>query len=105
MAGGNRKKTRGKRTRHTKASFLSVAVVVFVLVGILSVRCLEMYQTNQAYAAEYEALETEKAALEAEQEEIEAYAEYVLTDEFVIEMARKKLGLVFPDEIIFRASD
>ena len=83
--------------------FLSVAVIVFLLVGVLSVRCLDMYRENQAYAAEYEELEAEYNELLEEQAEIEEYAEYVETDDFVIETAREKLGLVFPGEIIFRA--
>ena len=99
------KKTRRKKVYSSKGAFLSVAVIVALLVGILSFRCLEMYQTNQEYKETLAQLEEEKAELIAEQEEIESYAAYVETDEFVIETAREKLGLVFPGEIIFRASD
>ena len=105
MAAKSGKKKRRKQTGYHKGSFLSVALVVAVLVGILSVRCYDLYQTNQAYAQTYSELEEEYDELLAEQEEIEAYAEYVETDEFVIETAREKLGLVFPGEIIFRASE
>ncbi len=33
--------------------------------------------------------------------ELEEYEEYVKTDEYVEEVAREKLGLVYKDEIIF----
>lgn len=94
---------RARRRTSGRGSLFGVTLVVAILIGILSVRCYNLYQTNQEYQAEYEALLEEEETLLAQQEEIEEYAEYVKTDAFVIEMAREKLGLVFPDEIIFRA--
>ena len=94
---------RVRRRNSGRGSLLGVTAVVVILIGILSIRCYNLYQTNQAYQAEYEALLEEQESLLAEQEAIEEYAAYVETDAFVIETAREKLGLVFPDEIIFRA--
>ena len=38
-------------------------------------------------------------------EEIEDYEEYVKTDEYIKETAEEKLGLVDPDEVIFKPAE
>ena len=50
-------------------------------------------------------IELQKQIKEEEQKakEIEKLEEYVGTDEYIEDMAREKLGLVYEDEIIFKA--
>ena len=105
MAKRSGKKVKSTGMHANRGAFVSVSVVVVLLVGILSVRCLEMVRTNQSYQETVSQLEAEKEALTAEQAEIEEYAQYIQTDEYVVEIARQKLGLVFPGEIIFRAEE
>ena len=38
-------------------------------------------------------------------EQIKEYEKYVQTDKFKAEEAKRKLGLVFPDEILFKQED
>ena len=99
----HRKKRNRKKTN--KSAFSSVAVIVLILVGVLGFRCFGLWQQNKAYAAKEEALNEEIATEEERSEELSDYEEYVGTDDYIIEMARKKLGLVFDGEIIFRQSE
>ena len=41
----------------------------------------------------------------ARSEEIEEYRKYMQTKQYVEDMAKSKLGLVYPDEIIFEADE
>ena len=48
-------------------------------------------------------LEAKKADLEKEQKSIQEKQAYMQTDEYVEYIARQKFGLVYDDEIIFKA--
>ncbi len=99
-------KERGRKKksirRQNRTTYLSVAVVVLILVGVLSFRCVELYQKNLEYAQKEEELQQQLAEEEDKQSEIESYRAYVGSDDYIIEMAREKLGLVFPGEEVFR---
>ncbi|MCR4843058.1 MAG: septum formation initiator family protein [Eubacterium sp.] len=99
---GSRKKNRKYRT--DKGAFLSVAVIVLILVAVLGVRCVGLYEDIQGYRATEAQLSGDIAEEEERSQELSDYEEYVGTDEYIIEMARNKLGLVFDGEILFRQS-
>lgn len=48
-------------------------------------------------------LAKEKEDLLEEQQEISDYSAYVKTKQYIEEVAREKLGLVYEDEIVFKA--
>ena len=70
----------------------------------MSIQIFKLKQKEAIYAAKeaelqetYE-LETERA------QEIEALADYVQSDQYIIDMAHSKLGLAYDNEIIFKES-
>ena len=76
-------------------------IVLFLLIA-MSTQIFRLYQQNEDLKAE----ETQKTAeLEGEQErqeEIQAYEEYVATPEYIEQIAKTKLGLVYSNEIVFK---
>lgn len=52
-------------------------------------------------ALEQSELEVEYAALQAEEQRLEYMIEYAKSDEYRVQYAREKLGLVLPDDIKF----
>ena len=50
-------------------------------------------------------LESQIEAEEKKSEELEEYSKYVQTKKYAEEVAKEKLGLVYEDEIIFKAED
>ena len=101
-----------KRKRNVRARMralehrLSIFLVSFVIV-ILAAMLLVAGGSLQAKNAEYKAQEAElKGQLKAEEarsEEIDELEEYVGTDKYVEDVAKDKLGLVYPNEILFEA--
>ncbi len=95
--------TKGRRRKKkVRTGKLLVTCMVLAFVGIISFRMAKLYQTDSAYAAEQEQLEAELADEQARAEELEAQQDYVGTDEYVEDVARSKLGMVYPDEILFK---
>lgn len=111
----NKKKTTGpvesrgrKRSsvlRQHKRSVMIICAILVLLTGTLSVNAISLYQKNQVYKQQEAEL---KAQIKEEKErvrEVEEYEEYVKTDEYIKDVAEEKLGLVDPNEIIFKAAE
>ena len=75
-----------------------ICTVLVFLSGVLAVGAIKLYAKNNAYKAQNK--EEEKRS-----EEVEEYEKYVQTDEYIKETAEDKLGLVNPNEIIFKPSN
>lgn len=91
----------GKR----KTGFKLLLVVVLVMCGVLT------YSTGKAKAEEREKsqqkadMERELVSEEERQSELAEEAAYRQTKSYIERLAREKLGLVKPDEIILREGD
>lgn len=100
-----RPKTGRKRSKLAQHKFSMICITgVLVVLGItLSVGSISLNQKNR----EKEQLEIElKAKIEEQEkqsEEIDELEKYVGTDEYVEDVAKDKLGLVYPNEIYFKA--
>ncbi len=64
-----------------------------------------MEAKNAAYVEQIAQLNEEIELENARADEIEKMPEYTKTREYVETVAREKFGLVYEDEIIFRAAD
>lgn len=75
---------------------LTLLCLIFAVAVFLS-------QNSKLYeiAAQQSELEAEYAALQAEEQRLEYMIEYAKSDEYRVQYAREKLGLVLPDDIKF----
>lgn len=99
-----RKMNKRKRAEQFQ-SIKSVLLIVFALASIALMFHTRVKEINTKVAINSEkiqALEKELQREEARNAELEQQRLYVQTDQYIIEMARKKLGLVFADEIIIK---
>lgn len=91
----------GKR----KTGFKLLLIVVLVMCGVLT------YSTGKAKAEEQEKTKqktaTEKALASAKEDQkaLEETIAYRQTKQYIEELAREKLGLVKPDEILLREAE
>jgi cell division protein FtsB len=90
-----------KKRQNRLSMFLATMVVVMLLIvvaiGSYSMRGkLETYQQREALLQEQIAAEHERT------KEIEEQEKYTNTMKFIEETARKRLGLVYEGEIVFR---
>ena len=98
------KMNRRKKLRKHLGSFAIVGVVVLMLIFV-SVASLSLHASNADKQERIEELEAQIEAEEEKAEEIEEYSKYVQTKKYAEEVAKDKLGLVYEDEIIFKAED
>lgn len=98
------KMNRRKKLKKHLGSFAIVGVVVLMLIFV-SVASLNLRASNADKQERIEELEAQIEAEEEKAEEIEEYSKYVQTKKYAEEVAKDKLGLVYEDEIIFKAED
>lgn len=93
-----------KRLRRHLGSF-AIAGVVLLLLVFVSAASLSLRVSNSNKQDRIAELEAQIEAEEKRAEEIEEYGKYVQTKKYAEEVAKEKLGLVYEDEIIFKAED
>ena len=94
---------RSARTREqNRLSMWIAAVVVGVLIVVILVACAGLYRRLHTNREKIEELKSEFVKEEQRTEEIEEYKEYTQTKEYIEEVAREKLGLVYEGEVIFK---
>lgn len=82
---------------------LLVTAVVLTLLVAVSINSVSLREKQAEYAAR-EAVLLEQIEDETErQEELVEYEKYTKTKAYYEEIAKEKLGLVYPDEIVFKA--
>ncbi len=94
-----------KRKQQNRGAVFSVAIIVVILLVVLGVRCVQLYAKDLQYQHKEDALNAQLESEQQRSQEIEDYEEYSQTDDYVVDIARTKLGLVFKGEKIFRQAD
>ena len=96
---------RSAKTREqNRLSMWIAALIVGALIMVVLVTCGSLYRRLHSNKERIEELRSEIAKEEQEQraEEIEEYKQYTKSREYIEEVAREKLGLVYEGEVIFK---
>ena len=103
---GNEKMAIRSRRRIALANRIgmwSIVVVVVVLIIAMLNLSSELKAKNAAYQEEIAMLTEQIQAEEQRAEEIEKMPEQMRTKEYIETVAKEKLGLVYPGEMVFKA--
>lgn len=103
-AGAQRTRMRRKKKKN-KSAVLCIVLISFMLLGVMSVQILSLYNKNQSYQVREQELKTQLESEQQRQTELKEYEDYVKSDEYVEQEAKSKLGLVHPNEIIFKEKE
>ena len=79
-----------------------ICLVLVFLTGVVAVDSLTLQAKNAGYKEQEAELEEQIKEEEERSAEVEEFKEYVQTDEYTKEIAEEKLGLVDPNEIVFK---
>lgn len=100
-----KKKVAGRsKSRKTNSAwrYHKKSMILVLLVGVLAVNAVSLRSRNAQYKKQEAELEAQIKEEKKRAKEVEAYEAYVKTDDYVKEIAEEKLGLVDPNEIIFK---
>lgn len=99
------RKRRGRRRGANRGAMLGISAVVAVLLVSLTFQSRSLMAKISAYEQKEAELEQQLEAEMKRTEEISGLEEYMKTDEYVEKIARDKLGLVYPDEILIKPEE
>ncbi len=91
-----------RRTRQNKSSMVCITLLLMVMAGVMSVQMVSLYEKNQEYRGREQQLQSQLETEQARKEDLEKYEEYITTKEYIEKIAKTKLGLVYPNEVIFK---
>lgn len=92
-------------SKETRRGMILIIVVVCIIITALAVRCRSLTDRNSTYAQQIEILEEKISEEQGRSESIETFRKYTNTNAYVEKVAREKLGLVYPDEVIFQSRE
>ena len=83
-------------------AIMGITLVVASLAVVVNLKSTSMRKKELEYQIREETLEKQKAEEENRAREREEYRVYVQTKQYIEEIAKQKLGLVNPDEILLK---
>ena len=98
-----RRTVRYKRDKWTnRMAIMGITLVVVCLAIVISTKGQGLAQSDRGYQMEEEQLQAQLEEEKERAEELEEYRIYVKTKQYAEEVAKEKLGLVNPDEILLK---
>ena len=98
-------KTRRAMKRKKRLELRLITMTVLCLLVVASFGKAKLLQKNEAYRLKEEQLLAELAEEQQRTDDIEELKKYLQTKKYVEEVAKERLGLVYEDEILFKASE
>jgi len=83
---------------------MGILLIVMAVFCVTAIGSLQLKQKNHTYQNREAALEKQIADETERSKEIEDLETYTKTKKYVEDVAKEKLGLVYEDEILFKAS-
>lgn len=101
MSRGGQQRARKDRWSN-RLAILGITVVVFSMGLVLHYKSVSMQKKELDYQVREEQLDKLVKQEENRAQELEEYRVYVQTKQYIEEVAKQKLGLVKPDEILLK---
>nr|WP_077612608.1 septum formation initiator family protein [Clostridium sp. Marseille-P2415] len=87
-----------------RMALIGITFVVFSLAVIVTLKGVTLKEKEQEYRLRLENLQAQVDKEQERAKELEEYRVYVQTKQYIEEVAKQKLGLVNPDEILLKPS-
>lgn len=99
---GRYRKRKRKRKSNGK---LCVSGIVFMFLIVMSIQIVKLYKEDQTYIAKEKELNEQLEDATEEQQQLADYEQYTQSQQYIEEVAKSKLGLVYNNEIVFKEQD
>ena len=84
---------------------LCVSGIVFMFLIVMSIQIVKLYKEDQTYIAKEKELNEQLEDATEEQQQLADYEQYTQSQQYIEEIAKSKLGLVYNNEIVFKEQD
>ena len=98
-------KTRRAWKRKKRLELRLITMTILCLLVVASFGRMKLINKNEAYRQKEEQLMAELLEEQERSEEIEDLKKYVQTKKYVEDIAKERLGLIYENEILFKATE
>lgn len=88
-----------------RMALLGITAIVFSLAVVVNIKSTSLRVKDLDYQMKEENLDAQKTREEERAKDLEEYRVYVQTKQYVEKVAKEKLGLVKPDEILIKPKE
>lgn len=88
-----------------KRNMRVIAIIIVIFAFTLGISGATMYAKNSEYEELIYQLEQQLEEEEKRTQDIADFEEHTTTDAYIEEVAKEKLGMAFPDEIILKSKE
>ena len=93
---------RQRRKNENRTGRICITCIVLVFAVVMSLQIIKIYQKGQEYQAKQQELEVQLAEEQQRQEDLQDYEAYTKSQQYVEDIAKSKLGLLYKNEIVFK---
>lgn len=99
--------SRGRKRKNgdNRMGKMCITGIVFMFLVVMSVQIVKLYKEDQVYVAREKELSSQLEDATEEQKDLADYEQYTQSQEYIEEVAKSKLGLVYNNEIVFKEQD
>ncbi|MCR5608694.1 MAG: septum formation initiator [Lachnospiraceae bacterium] len=95
-----------KKNRQLRKFRFAITIVIAIIIClVINYQRINLKKKQLEYNNKISRLDVRLDEEKARSDEIEEFKAYVQTKQFAEDVAREKLGLVYPDEIIFKENE
>lgn len=94
-----------RRTNHNWMSMFLITMVVTVILIVVGIKGSELQAKIDADQAKIETIQQQIDKQQERAKEIEEFRKFTQTKKYIEEIAKEKLGLVYPGEVIFKREE
>ena len=95
---------RKRKKKENRMGKLCVSGIVFMFLIVMSIQIVKLYKEDQTYIAKEKEL-NEQLEDATEEQQLADYEQYTQSQQYIEEVAKSKLGLVYNNEIVFKEQD
>ena len=96
---------RKRKKKENRMGKLCVSGIVFMFLIVMSIQIVKLYKEDQTYIAKEKELNEQLEDATEEQQQLADYEQYTQSQQYIEEVAKSKLGLVYNNEIVFKEQD
>ncbi len=96
---------RKRKKKENRMGKLCVSGIVFMFLIVMSIQIVKLYKEDQTYIAKEKELNERLEDATEEQQQLADYEQYTQSQQYIEEVAKSKLGLVYNNEIVFKEQD
>ena len=94
-----------RKKKENRMGKLCVSGIVFMFLIVMSIQIVKLYKEDQTYIAKEKELNEQLEDATEEQQQLADYEQYTQSQQYIEEVAKSKLGLVYNNEIVFKEQD